>query len=102
MVPRCKFQSLFSPAEKKNTTKLTYVRLVQNSLVFVAGSHGIWKDQDRKPSKRYGRLYKSEKSSLGEMMTENQQQVFDWLAERADEALDETEDEVDEDLPMKG
>ncbi|CEJ59885.1 Putative Histone deacetylase HdaA [Penicillium brasilianum] len=73
-----------------------------NSLVFVSGSHGIWKDQDRKPSKRYGRLYKSEKSTLGEMMTENQQQVFEWLAERADEALDETEDEVDEDLPMKG
>lgn len=35
-------------------------------------------------------------------MTESQQQVFEWLADRADEGLDETEDEVDEDLPMKG
>lgn len=70
--------------------------------MFVSESHGIWKDKDRKPSKRYGKLYKSSKSSLSEMMTENQQQVFEWLAERADEALDETEDEVDEDLPMRG
>jgi hypothetical protein len=36
------------------------------------------------------------------MMNESKQQVFEWLADRADEALDETEDEVDEDLPMKG
>lgn len=35
-------------------------------------------------------------------MAEHQQQVFEWLAERADEALDETEDEADEDLTMRG
>ncbi|GLI79815.1 histone deacetylase hda1 [Penicillium ochrochloron] len=73
-----------------------------NSLVFVSESHSVWKDKERKPSKRYGKLYKSSKSSLSEMMTESQQQVFEWLADRADEALDETEDEIDEDLPMKG
>ncbi|OKP12270.1 Histone deacetylase clr3 [Penicillium subrubescens] len=73
-----------------------------NSLVFVSDSHSVWKNEERKPSKRYGKLYRSSKSSLSEMMTESQQQVFEWLADRADEALDETEDEVDEDLPMKG
>ncbi|KAF7713980.1 Histone deacetylase class 2 [Penicillium ucsense] len=71
-----------------------------NSLVFVAETHAVWRDQDRKPSKRYGTLFKSTKSSLGEMMTEHQQQVFEWFAERADEALDETEDEADEDAAM--
>jgi histone deacetylase 6 len=70
--------------------------------VFVSDSHSVWKNEERKPSKRYGKLYRSSKSSLSEMMTESQQQVFEWLADRADEALDETEDEVDEDLPMKG
>ncbi|EPS34986.1 hypothetical protein PDE_09951 [Penicillium oxalicum 114-2] len=73
-----------------------------NSLVFVSESHAVWKDQDRKPSKRYGTLFKSSKSSLGEMMTEHQQQVFEWLADRADEALDETEDEADEDMAVSG
>lgn len=70
--------------------------------MFVSDSHSVWKAQDRKPSKRYGKLFRSNYSSLSEMMTESQQQVFDWLADRADEALDETEDEVDEDSPMKG
>jgi len=35
-------------------------------------------------------------------MAEHQQQVYEWLTERADEALDETEDEADEDLTMRG
>lgn len=35
-------------------------------------------------------------------MTEHQQQVFEWLADRADEALDETEDEADEDMAVSG
>jgi histone deacetylase 6 len=91
-----------SERERETTTTLTHMQLLQNSLVFVSESHGIWKDQDRKPSKRYGKLFKSNKSSLSEMMTENQQQVFEWLADRADEALDETEDEAEEDLTMKG
>ncbi|KAJ5177286.1 Histone deacetylase clr3 [Penicillium canariense] len=72
-----------------------------NSLVFVSESHGLWNNQDRKPSKRYGKLYKSNKTSLNEMMAEHQPQVFEWLAERADEAVEETEDEANQDSPMK-
>ncbi|KAJ5737803.1 histone deacetylase hda1 [Penicillium malachiteum] len=54
----------------------------ENSLVFVAGSHGIW---ERKPSKRYGMLRASPKSGLNEMLSEHKEEVFEWISERADE-----------------
>lgn len=74
----------------------------QNSLVFVSQTHGVWA---RKPSKRYGTLRQSPKTHLSEMLADHKEEVFQWLAERADQEDDEaTEDEedVDQDLPMKG
>ncbi|KAJ5688810.1 Histone deacetylase clr3 [Penicillium macrosclerotiorum] len=73
-----------------------------NSLVFVSKTHSVWGNPDRKPSKRYGRLHKSEKTSLSEMLSEHKAEVFEWLAERADEEPSEEEQgDADQDLPMK-
>jgi histone deacetylase 6 len=73
------------------TKQLTY--RLQNSLVFVSHKHGIW---ERKPSKRYGLLRQSPKTELSEMLSEHKEEVFTWIANRADEATDEEEDEKDE------
>lgn len=73
---------------------------MQNSLVFVSHTHGLWGNSDRKPSKRYGLLRKSPRSMLGEMMAEHKDEVFEWISEYADEPSDE-EEEADQDSPMK-
>ena len=43
---------------------------VQNSLIFVSHLHSVWMhaDNSKKPSKRYGRLIRSEKKGLNEML----------------------------------
>ncbi|KAJ5626517.1 histone deacetylase [Penicillium herquei] len=65
----------------------------ENSLVFVAKTHGIW---ERKPSKRYGMLRASPKSGLNEMLAEHKQEVFEWISDRADEpSQNESEGEAE-------
>ncbi|CAG8287133.1 unnamed protein product [Penicillium salamii] len=65
----------------------------ENSLVFVASSHGIWNKDLRRPSKRYGTLVQSSASDLNEMLDQHKEAVFEWISERADGAGEETGDE---------
>ncbi|GAB1192418.1 hypothetical protein APSETT444_001609 [Aspergillus pseudonomiae] len=68
----------------------------QNSLVFVSHTHGVWNtvENRRKPSKRYGHLIQSSKSGLSEMLVHHQEEVFQWIEDRADtHESEETEEE---------
>lgn len=73
---------------------------MQNSLVFVSHTHGLWANPDRKPSKRYGLLRQSPRKMLSEMMAEHKDEVFQWISEQADEHSDE-EEESEKDSPME-
>ncbi|GAB1210101.1 hypothetical protein APSETT445_008891 [Aspergillus pseudonomiae] len=67
-----------------------------NSLVFVSHTHGVWNtvENRRKPSKRYGHLIQSSKSGLSEMLVHHQEEVFQWIEDRADtHESEETEEE---------
>ncbi|CAI7670803.1 unnamed protein product [Penicillium bialowiezense] len=65
----------------------------ENSLVIVAGSHGVWDNGMRRPSKRYGTLVQSPVSGLNEMLDEHKETVFEWISERADVIHEETAEE---------
>ncbi|KAJ5318145.1 hypothetical protein PENANT_c043G02693 [Penicillium antarcticum] len=56
----------------------------ENSIVFVANSHGLWSSTDRRHSKRYGQLVHSPKSDLSDMLAEHKEQVYQWISDRAD------------------
>jgi histone deacetylase 6 len=69
----------------------------QNSLVFVSPSHGVWGNSDRKPSKRYGTLRKSNSSHLSEMLSDHKEEVFKFIMDRTEQTDDEeTEDEKED------
>lgn len=52
----------------------------------------------RKPSKRYGRLLRSPKATLNEMLLHHKQEVFDWIETRVTTRhSSESEDSVDRD-----
>lgn len=67
-----------------------------NSLVFVSHAHGVWHTTEnrRKPSKRYGRLLRSPKAGLNEMLLHHKTEVYTWIEQRVNiRTGDETEDE---------
>jgi len=67
-----------------------------NSLIFVSHLHSVWApgDNSKKPSKRYGRLIRSPKKGLTEMLQAHKDQVTDFMLERiADEEGDGERDE---------
>lgn len=68
---------------------------MQNSLVFVSHTHGVWNNVEarRKPSKRYGHLIQSPRSGLSGMLMHHREDVFKWIEERADEEESESEEE---------
>ncbi|OJJ32761.1 hypothetical protein ASPWEDRAFT_42791 [Aspergillus wentii DTO 134E9] len=71
----------------------------ENSLVFVSHTHGVWNNVEtrRKPSKRYGHLLQSPKAGLSEMLMHHKDEVFEWIAARADpEPENDEEEEQDE------
>ncbi|KAJ5754281.1 Histone deacetylase clr3 [Penicillium manginii] len=69
----------------------------ENSLVFVSPSHGVWGNSDRKPSKRYGTLRKSNSSHLSEMLSDHKEEVFKFIMDRTEQTDDEeTEDEKED------
>ena len=72
---------------------LTCFFSIQNSLVFVSNSHGIWATPDRRSSKRYGQLVHSPKSDLNEMLDEHKEEVYKWISERADRAEEESDED---------
>lgn len=74
---------------------------LQNSLVFVSHTHGVWANPERKPSKRYGRLIQSPESDLSAMMVTHKPEVFSWISERTDEFSDEDEDEDEDEAGME-
>uniref|UniRef100_A0A093V872 Histone deacetylase n=1 Tax=Talaromyces marneffei PM1 TaxID=1077442 RepID=A0A093V872_TALMA len=69
-----------------------------NSLVFVSHTHGVWHNENRrKPSKRYGRLLRSPKTGLNEMLLHHKPEVLTWIDERVNARTgDETEEEEGE------
>ncbi|KAJ5222144.1 Histone deacetylase clr3 [Penicillium citrinum] len=78
----------------------------ENSLVFVSPLHGVWGNSDRKPSKRYGTLRKTDSTHLSEMLSDHKEEVFQWISERTrhpddDETEDEEEDEAGQDEQMR-
>lgn len=74
-------------------------RALQNSLVFVSHTHGVWKPE-RKPSKRYGTLINSPEAGLSEMLAKHKEEVFAWISNRVDESSGE-EEGSDQDTEMK-
>lgn len=68
----------------------------QNSLVYVSHTHGVWNNVEgrRKPSKRYGRLIRSPKTGLSEMLVYHKKDVFEWIESRIE--TDESEEESEE------
>ncbi|KUL85164.1 hypothetical protein ZTR_06261 [Talaromyces verruculosus] len=66
-----------------------------NSLVFVSHTHGVWHNENRrKPSKRYGRLLRSPKTGLNEMLLQHKTEVFTWIEQRVNvRTSDETDEE---------
>lgn len=77
---------------------------LQSSLVFVSPSHGVWGNPDRKPSKRYGTLRKSDSTHLSEMLSDHKEEVFKWISERADPESDgeQTQEEEEEEEGGRG
>ncbi|KAL2004581.1 hypothetical protein VTN00DRAFT_3317 [Thermoascus crustaceus] len=67
-----------------------------NSLVYVSHTHGVWNNVEgrRKPSKRYGRLIRSPKTGLSEMLVYHKKDVFEWIESRIE--TDESEEESEE------
>ncbi|KAJ5908684.1 histone deacetylase Hda1 [Penicillium taxi] len=65
----------------------------ENSLIFVSHEHGIWHQDRKAPSKRYGLLRQSPQALLGSMLKEHKEEVFAWISERADPDEDGSGDE---------
>lgn len=61
--------------------------------MFVAESHGVWANPERKPSKRYGTLVKSPEHTLSAMLARHKGEVFSWISDRVEEASSEEEEE---------
>jgi histone deacetylase 6 len=70
-----------------------------NSLVYVSHKHGVWNNIEgrRRPSKRYGRLLRSPKAGLNEMLVYHQGDVFNWITSRVTpaEGVSESGEEKD-------
>jgi histone deacetylase 6 len=78
-------------------------RQQQNSLVYVSHTHGVWSNMEnrRKPSKRYGRLLRSPKAGLNEMLLHHKQEVIDWIETRVTiRHSSESDDSVDRERLM--
>ncbi|KAL1964360.1 hypothetical protein VTN77DRAFT_7045 [Rasamsonia byssochlamydoides] len=69
-----------------------------NSLVFVSHTHGVWNNVEgrRRPSKRYGRLLRSPKAGLSEMLVHHKNEVFDWIESRVTATESEESEESGE------
>lgn len=74
----------------------------QNSLVFVAPTHGVWGNPDRKPSKRYGTLRKSDSTHLSEMLSDHKEEVFKFITDRTEQTDDEATEDEKEDQVVEG
>ncbi|KAJ9395721.1 hypothetical protein DTO282F9_7341 [Paecilomyces variotii] len=76
----------------------------ENSLVYVSHAHGVWSNFEnrRKPSKRYGRLLRSPKAGLSEMLEHHKSDVFNWIDSRVSpEKSDESEENGKSRSPTK-
>jgi histone deacetylase 6 len=70
----------------------------QNSLIFVAETHGLWKKaKDGKISKRYGNISSTPGSSGHDIMLHNRHTVREWIKEKVRDD-DETEEASEEEL----
>lgn len=71
-----------------------------NSLVFVAGMHSVWKKEGR-VSKRYGKVVRSEGTLLNQMMKLHEEDACRWMGEKIrihrEENMETSEDEGEED-----
>lgn len=69
------------PLKTCGNTSTDIVRVIQNSIVWVAENHGVWSpDRQRKLRKKYGRLEKSTSTSINDMLAEHQSDFFARLA----------------------
>lgn len=66
----------------------------QNSLVYVAETHGLWQ-KPGKLSKRYGGVRRTKGNTGNEIMLINQEEAEDWILRHVEDE-DATEDESDE------
>jgi histone deacetylase 6 len=70
----------------------------QNSLIYVAETHGLWKKaKDGKISKRYGNISSTPGNSGHDIMLHNKNAVRDWIKEKVRDD-DETEEVSEEEL----
>ncbi|KAI5284111.1 Histone deacetylase hda1 [Ascosphaera aggregata] len=61
-----------------------------NSLVLVWDGHLMWKGH--KLSKRYGKVERSPKRTLNEMLDHHKQQVFEFIQARIDDSVEDNEE----------
>lgn len=74
-------------------------------MVYVSHTHGVWNNIEnrRKPSKRYGRLIRSPKAGLSEMLEHHKKDVFQWIESRSvPEESEESEGNEKNQSPTKG
>jgi histone deacetylase 6 len=68
---------------------------IKHSLVFVSPSHQVWSHENfaKKPSKRYGKLIKSTRTGLNEMLKRHESEVFRFLLEKIGRPIDDDTEE---------
>lgn len=64
-----------------------------NSLVYVSQVHSLWK-KDKPPSRKYGRLVRSDASVLNVMMKMHEDDVTEWIKEKVRAAADSDEESI--------
>lgn len=68
----------------------------ENSRVFVSPTHSLWeKQKDKKISKRYGTVVKTDARGLHEMMLRHRRDVWGWIGARL--GFDDEEEEMEQD-----
>lgn len=69
----------------------------QHSDIFVASNHAAWDpERTRKPRKKYGKLHKSSKENLNEMLVKHRSEVTEILDEETHEWRLEMEEQEDQ------
>lgn len=67
-----------------------------NSLVYVSHVHSLWK-KDKAPSRKYGKLVRSEAAVLNVMMKMHKDDVTEWIKEKVRAAADSDEESIETD-----
>lgn len=61
----------------------------QKSLIFVADEHSCWDPEGKRPKRRHGRLQRSGKSRLQEMLHAHQEDIWEHLESKTEDWREE-------------